>query len=75
MRAPAGWWATKSPIFLREIKYRTHETTYFEPQHIHYLPVRSKLMEIIETQVRETNGDPVAFAKCQTLLTLHFKKG
>ena len=60
---------------LREIKYRPHETTHFEPQHIHYLPVRSKLVEIIETQVTETSGDPVAFAKGQTLLTLHFKEG
>ena len=60
---------------LREIKYRPHETTHFEPQHIHYLPVRSKLMEIFETQVTETNGDLVAFAKAQTLLTLPFKKG
>ena len=53
---------------LREIKYQTNKTTYFEPQHIHDLPVRSGLMEIIETQVKETNGDPV------TILTLHFKK-
>ena len=60
---------------LREIKYRPHELTHFEPQHIHSLPVRSGLMEIIETQVTETNDDPVAFAKGQTLLTLHFKKG
>ena len=60
---------------LREIKYRPHEMTHFEPQHIHYLPVRSGLMEIIETHVTETNEDPVAFAKGQTLLTLHFKKG
>ena len=60
---------------LREIKYRTHEATHFEPQHIQYLPVRSKLMEIVETQVTETNGDLVAFGKGQTLLTLHFKKG
>ena len=60
---------------LREIKYRTHETTHFEPQHIQYLPVRSKLMEIVETQVTETNGDLVAFGTGQILLTLHFKKG
>ena len=59
---------------LREIKYQTNKTTYFEPQHIHDLPVRSGLMEIIETQVKETNGDPVAFAKGQIILTLHFKK-
>ena len=32
-------------------------------------------MEIIETHVTETNDDPVAFAKGQTLVTLHFKKG
>ena len=60
---------------LREIKYRPHEMTHFEPQHIHYVPVRSGLMEIIETHVTETNEDPVAFAKGHTLLTLHFKKG
>ena len=60
---------------LREIQYQTNKTTHFEPQHIHYLPVRSGLMEIIETHVTETNDDPVAFAKGQTLLTLHFKKG
>ena len=60
---------------LREVRYRTSNTTHFEPQHIHYLPVRSGLMEIIETHVTETNGNPVAFAQGQTLLTLHFKKG
>ena len=60
---------------LREIKYRNHETTHFEPLHIQYVPVRSKLLEIVETQVTETNGDLVAFGKGQTLLTLHFKKG
>ena len=60
---------------LREIKYRTHETTHFEPWHIQYLPVRNKLVEIIETQVTETNGDLVEFGKGQTIMTLHFKKG
>ena len=34
---------------LREIKYHTQETTHFEPIHIHYLPVRNELVEIIET--------------------------
>ena len=60
---------------LREIQYQTNKTTHFEPQHIHYLPVRSGLMEIIETHVTEANDDPVAFAKGQSLLTRHFKKG
>ena len=61
---------------LREINYRADgTTTHFEPQHIHYLPVRSGLMGIVEPHVTETNANPVAFAKGQTLLTLHFKKG
>ena len=61
---------------LREIPYQANgTTTHFEPQHIHYLPVRSGLMEIIETHVTETNDQPVTFASGPTLLTLHFKKG
>ena len=61
---------------LREISYRADgTTTHFEPQHIHYLPVRSGLMEIVETHVTETDDQQVTFGPGQTLLTLHFKKG
>ena len=61
---------------LREIHYRTDgTTTHLEPLHIHYLPVRSGLMEIVETRVTETDDKPVTFGAGQTLLTLHFKKG
>ena len=61
---------------LREISYRANgTTTHFEPQHIHYLPVRSGLMEILETHVTETDDQQVTFGPGQTLLTLHFKKG
>ena len=61
---------------LREIHYRPDgTTTHFEPQHIHYLPVRSGLMEIIETHVTETDDQLVTFGPGPTLLTLHFKKG
>ena len=61
---------------LREIPYRADgTTTHFEPQHIHYLPVRSSLMEIIETRVTETDDQLVTFGPGPTLLTLHFKKG
>ena len=61
---------------LREISYRVDgTTTHFEPQHIHYLPVRSGLMEIIETQVTETDDQQVTFGPGPALLTLHFKKG
>ena len=61
---------------LREISYRADgTTTHFEPHHIHYLPVRSGLMEIIETHVTETDDQQVTFGPGSTLLTLHFKKG
>ena len=61
---------------LREIHFRPDGTTkHFEPQHIHYLPVRSGLMEIIETHVTETDDQQVTFGPGPTLLTLHFKKG
>ena len=61
---------------LREIPYRADgTTTHFEPLHIHYLPVRSGLMEILETHVTETDNQQVTFGPGPTLLTLHFKKG
>ena len=59
---------------LREIKYHPKETTPFEPRHIQYLPVRNEVVEIVETQMAETNGDLVQFGEGHTILTLHFKK-
>ena len=58
---------------LREIKYYPKETTHFEPRHIQYVPV-NEVVEIVETQVAETNGDLVKFGEGRTLLTLHFKR-
>ena len=59
---------------LREIKYHPQNTTHFEPIHIHYLPVRNELVEIIETQLAEINGDLVQFGEAHTVLTLHLKR-
>ena len=59
---------------LREIKYHSQETTHFEPIHIHYLPVRNELVEIIETQMAEVNGDLAQFGEGHTIPTLHFKR-
>ena len=58
----------------REIKYHTQETTHFEPIHIYYLPVRNEMVEIIETQMAEVNGDLAQFGEVHTILTLHFKR-
>jgi len=59
---------------LREVKYHTQETAHFEPIHIHYLPVRNELVEIIETQMAEVNGDLAQFGEGHTILTLHFER-
>ena len=59
---------------LREIKYHPQNTTHFEPIHIQYLPVRNEMVEIIETQMAEINGDLVQFGEGHTILTLHFKR-
>ena len=64
---------------LREIKYRREGRgrVYFEPQHIHYLPVRNQVLDIVEVQIAETVGEGeelVKFKPGHTLLTLHFKK-
>ena len=59
---------------LREIKYHPQNTTHFEPRHIQYIPVRNEVVEIVETQMAETNGDLVKFGEGHTLLTLHFKR-
>ena len=59
---------------LREIKYHSQNTTHFEPIHIQYLPVRNELVEIVETQMAEINGDLAQFGEGHTILTLHFKR-
>ena len=58
---------------LREIKYQPQNTTHFEPRHIQYVPVRNEVVEIVETQMAETNGDLVKFGEGHALLTLLLK--
>ena len=69
----------KMTDLLREIKYHREGrgSVYFEPLHIHYVPVRNQVTEIIEAQVAETLGtgeDLVKFGDGHTILTLHFPK-
>ena len=61
---------------LPEVKYKREGrgTIYFEPLHIQYMPLRNEVIEIIQTQVAETNGDLVKFGEGNTIVTLHFKK-
>ena len=47
---------------------------YFEPLHIQYIPVRKDTIDIIETQVSETDGKLTRFGPGDTIVTLHFKR-
>ena len=61
---------------LREVAYKRQGrgSYYFEPTHPQYIGVRKDVIDIIETQVSETDGKLVNFGKGNTILTLHFKK-
>ena len=62
---------------LREVDYKREGrgSYYFEPTHLQYIKVRKDVIDIIETQVSETDGELVKFGKGNTIVTLHFKKG
>ena len=62
---------------LREVQYKRQGrgTVYFEPLHIQYIPLRSEVVDRIESQIAETNGRLVQFAgPTPTILILHFKR-
>ena len=46
----------------------------FQPRHILYLPVRTSVLDIVETEVSENDGKLVNFASGVTTITLHFKR-
>ena len=49
-------------------------TVFFEPQQIHYHPIKNDFMEMLEFDIRDTEGVPVRFKKGRTVITLHFKR-
>ena len=61
---------------LREVMYQRKGrcSVYFEPIHIQYIPLRKEVVDIVESNVAETNGDLTKFGPGNTIVTLHFKK-
>ena len=49
-------------------------SVFFEPQQIHYHPIKNDYMEMLEFDIRDTHGVPVRFEKGHTVITLHFKR-
>jgi len=59
---------------LKQVRYDP-EMVDLQPRHILYLPVRTAVLDIVETEVSEEDGHLVDFASGVTTITLHFKKG
>ena len=57
---------------LREIPHKSSKGSY-KPIQIQYIPVRSDVIDIIETQVAENVGKLVEFSSGVTKVTLHVK--
>ena len=57
---------------MREIPYSL-EQRQFVPDQVQYMPVRSDVMDIIETQVAESDGKLTDFVSGVSTVTLHFK--
>ena len=49
------------------------DTFHFEPKNIHYKALRKAFFEVIETELVETDGQPVKFGSGECSVTLHFK--
>ena len=67
----------KTEDLLRSFHYKRQtgcDMFHFEPQTIHYLPVRKSFFEIVETTFTETDGSQVKFNSGDCTLGLHFKR-
>ena len=61
---------------LREAMYQRkgRGSVYFALLHIQYIPLGKGVVDIVETNVAESNGDLTKFGPGNTIVTLHFKK-
>ena len=61
--------------FIREVNYQREGkgSYYFEPTHLHYIPLRKETLDILQVQVSEATGDLVKFGNGVTTVTFHFK--
>ena len=53
---------------------RENGSYYFEPTHMHYIPLRKELLNIIQVQVAEASSALTEFGDGVTTVTFHFKK-
>ena len=67
----------KTEDVLRAIPYEMRDegdTFHFEPDNIHCKALGKALFKVIETELEETDGQPVNFENGDCTVTLHFKR-
>ncbi|KAJ7323110.1 hypothetical protein OS493_032396 [Desmophyllum pertusum] len=62
--------------FIREVEYNSKfgGRVLYEPLHLHYIPVRRNVIDVIEVVVGETSGRDTNFAGGTVILTLKFER-
>ena len=61
--------------FIRAINFRREGkgSYFYEPTHLHYIPLRKEVLDILQVQIAESTGELVNFGQGVTTVTLHFK--
>ena len=69
--------ADRTEDLLRMFHYKREKDCdmfHFDPQNVHYRPVRKAFFEVIETAFTETDGQEMKFYSGDCTITLHFKR-
>ena len=66
---------TEHPL-VREVLYKCNGSgsTYFEPLHVQWIPVRRPFSDVVEVQLAESSGGLVKFGPSKTI-TFKFRQG
>ena len=67
---------TEHPL-VREVPYKRNGSgsTYLEPLHVQWIPVRRPFLDVVEVQLAESSGGLVTFGPGQTIVTFQFRRG
>ena len=62
--------------FIREVEYASkfRGRVQYEPLHLHFIPLRRNVIDVIEVQIGETNGKAANFAGGTVILILKFER-
>ena len=56
-----------------DFRHKGRGSYFYEPTHLHYIPLRKETLDILQVQIAETTGELVNFGQGVTTVTFHFK--